>query len=94
LKCYLIRHGRDDDNVRGGWSQASLTDEGKEQSLQLAKKISDNSLWFNIKHIFSSDLPRAMQTAKLISDALNLSVNQLEQFREVNNGIFPECKMT
>lgn len=26
--CYLVRHGKDDDSVRGGWSKSPLSDEG------------------------------------------------------------------
>lgn len=84
--CYLVRHGKDDDTIRGGWSQAGLTDEGKAQSLLLASEIIKNKLKYNIKHIYSSDLLRAMQTAKPIADALNLPIIALKQFREVNNG--------
>ena len=34
--CYLARHGKDDDTVRGGWNQQSLTVEGKSQVNELA----------------------------------------------------------
>ena len=43
-------------------------------------------LQYNIKHIYSSDLPRAVQTAEPIAAALNLPIIALKQFREVNNG--------
>ena len=86
MKCYLLRHCKDDDTVRGGWSQSMLTDEGKEQAIQIAKNISDNMLQYDIKHIYSSDLPRAMQTADQIAVLLGLPIIEMEQFREVNNG--------
>ena len=59
--CYLVRHGKDDDTVRGGWSQQPLTDEGKAQADELASFVQISGL--EIKHIYSSDLLRAMQTA-------------------------------
>lgn len=27
MTCYLLRHGKDDDTLRGGWSDAPLTAE-------------------------------------------------------------------
>ena len=32
MTCYLVRHGKDDDTVRGGWSEQPLSDEGKAQA--------------------------------------------------------------
>ena len=82
--CYLVRHGRDDDTVRGGWSQQPLTDEGKAQADELAGFVQRSDL--GIKHIYSSDLLRAMQTAQSVSDKLHLSIIPMQVFREVNNG--------
>ncbi|HOP10893.1 MAG TPA: histidine phosphatase family protein [Oscillospiraceae bacterium] len=84
--CYLVRHGKDDDTIRGGWSESGLTSEGKKQALRLAADISHNKLQYNIKHIYSSDLPRAVQTAEPIAAVLNLPITALKQFREANNG--------
>ena len=39
-----------------------------------------------IENIYSSDLCRAMQTAQILADELQLQVIPLAQFREVNNG--------
>jgi len=82
--CYLVRHGKDDDTVRGGWSQQPLTDEGKAQTDELANFVQKSNL--EIKHIYSSDLQRAMQTAQPVSDKLHLPVIPMPEFREVNNG--------
>lgn len=86
MKIYLARHGKDDDTVRGGWGQSALTDEGKAQAVRLAENISDNKLQYNIKRIYSSDLPRAVQTAEPIAAVLSLPIIALRQFREANNG--------
>ena len=84
--CYLIRHGKDDETVRGGWSQHPLTDEGAQQAEELAEHIYCNMDEFLIEEIYSSDLPRAMQTAQRISNRINCPIIPTPQFREVNNG--------
>lgn len=80
--CYLVRHGKDDETVRGGWSTQPLTEEGIQQSQQLAERMSS----LPIENIYSSDLCRAMDTAKILANKLQLTVIPLSQFREVNNG--------
>lgn len=82
--CYLARHGKDDNTVRGGWSQQPLTDEGKAQADELASFIQRGDL--GIKHIYSSDLLRATQTAQSVADKLHLPIIPMQEFREVNNG--------
>ena len=86
MRCYLIRHGKDCDTVRGGWSQHPLTEEGVKQAEMLADQIALNRDLFSIKSIYSSDLPRAMQTAQILSDRMHLPVIPAPQFRETNNG--------
>ena len=81
---YLIRHGADDDTRLGGWSDAGLSPIGIEQVLRASEKISMGD--YNIQRIFSSDLPRAKETAAMIADRLKLPVVPLEEFRETNNG--------
>lgn len=82
--CYLVRHGKDDDTLRGGWSQQPLTEAGKAQAMELAGFVERNDL--KIKHIYSSDLPRAVQTAQPVADQLQLPILPMPGFREVNNG--------
>jgi len=81
---YLVRHGADDDSIRGGWSNHPLTDEGLKQSEELAKKLKENNCDAEI--IYSSDLFRARQTADVLAQILNLAVEYKAEFREVNNG--------
>lgn len=90
MTCYLARHGKDDDTVRGGWSKTPLTEEGIQQAESLASFVQKSNL--NNKHIYSSDLPRAMQTAEAIGNQLQLSVIPMQEFREVNNGILAGMK--
>ena len=83
---YLIRHAKDDDSIRGGWSHHSLTEEGRQQARLLAEFIKKQENNFEIKKIYSSDLPRAMETAAEISKLLKLPIRPTPEFREVNNG--------
>lgn len=82
--CYLARHGKDDDSVRGGWSQSPLTDEGVAQAAELADFVQRNDL--GVQYIYSSDLPRAMQTAEALAETLGLPIISMPAFRETNNG--------
>ena len=89
--CYLIRHGKDDDSVRGGWSSAPLTADGIKQVQQLSAEIllSDD---MDIGVIYTSDLLRAKQTAQMISSVIAVPVIEMPEFREVNNGILAGMK--
>ena len=82
--CYLVRHGKDDDTVRGGWNEQPLTDEGKAQAGELASFVQRSDL--GIKYIYSSDLLRVIQTAQRVADKLHLPIIPMPEFREVNNG--------
>ena len=82
--CCLVRHGKDDDTVRGGWSQQLLTDEGEVQAAELAVFVQKSGL--GIQQVYSSDLLRAMQTAQIVADSLRLPIVPKPEFREVNNG--------
>jgi len=84
--CYLIRHGKDDDSLRGGWSDSPLTSEGIKQVECLASQIR-SAEELAIGTIYSSDLPRALQTAEILSSVLSLPVVALPEFRETNNGV-------
>ena len=84
--CYLVRHGKDDDSLRGGWSTTPLTEEGIAQMQALAHCLAVE-LQSNIAQVFTSDLLRAKQSAEIIAQRTNASVVLLPQFREVNNGL-------
>lgn len=84
MTIYLVRHGADDNSKRGGWSNHPLTDEGLKQSEELARKLKDCNCCAEI--IYSSDLLRAKQTAEILAKHLNLEIEYISDFREVNNG--------
>ncbi|MGN0533814.1 MAG: histidine phosphatase family protein [Eubacterium sp.] len=86
MKIYVVRHGQDDDSVRGGWSNVALTDLGIKQSVDLADELFSKIDEYNIGMIISSDIIRTKQTALIISEKLSVPVKYDIAFREVNNG--------
>ncbi len=86
MKLIFVRHGKDDDRYRGGWSSLDLIPEGVEQAKQLAKHLKDNNHTYQIAHIISSDLTRTLTTANIISCELCLPIQKDFQIRETNNG--------
>ncbi|MBD5526302.1 MAG: histidine phosphatase family protein [Lachnospiraceae bacterium] len=86
MKVLFVRHGKDDDRYRGGWSNLDLIPEGVEQAKKLASYLKANNHDYNITQIISSDLPRTMSTSNLISVELGLPVQKEIRLREINNG--------
>lgn len=87
MSIYLIRHGKDEEKFRGGWSQRGLIQEGIQQSKKLGEYLKTYKEDYNIQRIITSDLKRAVETAKYIGDALQLPVEKSKDWRETNNGI-------
>lgn len=79
---YLMRHGADSPDRLGGWSAYGLTEEGRRQVRAATGSLCEKG----IEAIFSSDLPRARETAEIVAESLRLPVTLLPQFRETNNG--------
>ena len=86
MRIFFIRHGKDDGNYRGGWSDMPLIDEGKEQVQKLAKFLEGKKDEYKIEKIISSDLLRAKQSTEIINEKLNVPVEYTERLREMNNG--------
>lgn len=83
MELYLIRHGQTTGDIEdrfGGDYDDHLTDEGKAQSKQLAEKLKNK----NIEIIFSSPRIRAQETAKIVADMFNISIQTVENIRERN----------
>jgi alpha-ribazole phosphatase len=88
-KLILIRHGETDYNLQNrycGFSNPSLNKNGIWQSRKLADRFSN----IKVEKIYSSDLKRAIETAKIIFK--KNSIEQLPGFREMNFGIFEGLK--
>lgn len=85
MRIIFVRHGKDDDAYRGGWSSLGLLDEGKRQSQAVADYFRTTSE-YKIEYIVSSDLNRAIETAEYIATALDLPIHTDARLRETNNG--------
>lgn len=81
---YLMRHGQDDETYVGGWSNVPLIPEGIEEVKESAIWIKDN---LNIKKIICSDVLRATETAKIVSEYLSVPYSPSEHLREQNKGL-------
>jgi broad specificity phosphatase PhoE len=85
-RVYLIRHGQTAWNAEGRWqgfTPTTLSDEGFAQVRALARS------WKRpLNAIYSSDLPRAFQTAEALGDVLGIVPIIDERLRESNLGIF------
>jgi probable phosphoglycerate mutase len=86
---YLIRHGLDDEDYIGGWSDADLTSTGIEQVKSSLEYIKNN---LNIKKIYSSNIKRAMTTTDIIAKELNIKPEYTEKLRELNKGLLTGMK--
>ena len=72
-KIYIARHGQDKDNEMGilnGHRDMPLTEIGLDQTSRVAQKIKDSGIHFD--KVYSSPLQRAYQTAKTITDCLQI----------------------
>lgn len=77
----LLRHGEDEQDKLGGWSDNHLTTTGIMQ-------ITDVSDYLDKDYdlIISSDLVRTRETADIVAAKLSKSIIFDEKFREINNG--------
>ncbi|MBU5427457.1 histidine phosphatase family protein [Tissierella pigra] len=87
MTIYFVRHGKEEEGFRGGWSQIGLSNEGKRQAKLLAEYLYRNKERFNITRIISSDLNRAKETAFYIAKKFEMKVELDQEWREHNNGI-------
>ena len=84
---FFIRHGESEANIlhvfsNRGWKHG-LTRKGFQQATQLAESLSE----YRFKKIYSSPLKRAAQTAKILSEKLNLEYEITDALREFDTGI-------
>ena len=87
MKWYFVRHGEIASNVKkiyAGWSQEGLTSRGHQQAIEAAKRL----VFFDIDHIYTSPLKRAVQTADIIGGPLEIKPIFEESFKELKLGIW------
>ncbi|MBI5139436.1 histidine phosphatase family protein [Candidatus Nomurabacteria bacterium] len=85
VKITNFAHGTTTDNeahISSGWSDPELSLLGIEQSEKLKNLIKDK----NFDAVFSSDLKRALDTAKLAFEGRNVTVTTDSRLRECNYG--------
>jgi len=87
MKIILVRHGETEENKAGimqgtGVGVGMLSDLGRYQACNVAEKLKDE----NVDVIYSSDLPRAMNTAKKIHEFHDVDLVSEEGLREQNLG--------
>jgi 2,3-bisphosphoglycerate-dependent phosphoglycerate mutase len=89
MKILFVRHGESVDDVEdryGGSADFDLTEKGREQAFNTAKKITALNERFEI--VLSSPLKRALQSAEIISRELGIEMEVFEYLKERNlNGV-------
>ena len=81
ITLHLVRHGRDEEDKLGGWSDNHLIDKGIKEIISLRDNIENDYDLF-----ISSDLTRCVETSNIINEKLNLDIIYDSNYREVNNG--------
>jgi alpha-ribazole phosphatase len=89
MKLYLVRHGQSAGNLPGrmtGWSEHPLTELGITQARRVAARLAP----LGPMPVYSSDLPRALETARLITAgwpaAGDAAVTADRRLREIDLG--------
>ncbi len=83
----LVRHGQTDWNVEGryqGQAGPGLNERGRRQALEAARKLAGTP----VEAVYTSDLPRAFETARIIADVLGAPVYPDERLRELHQGVW------
>jgi broad specificity phosphatase PhoE len=84
-RILLARHGETDWNVERRWqgqSDTPLNDTGRAQARALAQELADEP----IDAVYSSDLMRAHETARVVAEAHGLDVVAIRDLRERSFG--------
>lgn len=84
-KIWLIRHGATEWNLNKraqGQADIELTDRGQAQAKEVAVALSS----FSLDAIYSSDLVRAVDTARPVAEEQGLEVEVDPAFREIDQG--------
>lgn len=80
VRVYLIRHGRQNSDLCN--VNAPLAPEGRRQAELLGQRLKD----YDVKKIYSSNLIRAVETAEIANEALNVPYESFDELEEMNFG--------
>ena len=90
MHLYFVRHGESEANTRHVISNRAspfgLTERGQEQAKILAGNLADIPL----TSIYSSPIPRARETADILSRSLGMAYQVTEALREYDCGVLEE----
>ena len=86
MNLLFVRHGKDSDQHRGGWSQLDLLPEGKREAKTLADYLVQHKEDYHFTKMITSDLKRAETTSTILAETLQLSLEKESNLREMNNG--------
>lgn len=86
MNLLFVRHGKDSDQHRGGWSQLDLLPEGKREAKTLADYLVQHKEDYHFTKMITSDLKRAETTAMILAVKLQLPLEKVRDLRETNNG--------
>ena len=84
MELWLVRHGETEKNREGVWQgqlDVPLSPEGRTQAKRLAARLQRLGLRFD--GLFSSDLARARETARVLGEALALEAKEDPRLREL-----------
>lgn len=81
MQLTLIRHGESNVHLRGAHQtfEDKLTSQGR-------KQLESTKIYDNFDIIYSSDMPRALETARILFRNTPIKID--ERLREKRNGIF------
>ena len=86
MNILFVRHGKDSDQHRGGWSQLDLLPEGKREAKTLADYLVQHKEDYHFTKMITSDLKGAETTATILAEVLQLPLEKESSLRETNNG--------
>jgi 2,3-bisphosphoglycerate-dependent phosphoglycerate mutase len=79
MKVILLRHGQSQWNLENrftGWKDVSLTDAGIQEAKFSGNTLLENN--YNIKHVHTSLLNRAIETANIVADIIKFPYEKIQ----------------
>lgn len=83
---YIVRHGETESNSKGlvqGQSDPNLIEKGRKQIQEVSNKLSK----INFDHFYTSPLKRAIESAQIMGEILNIHAVPIDSLKEQTFGI-------